>query len=283
MLITSPLRKEQLLQLPQRIIRILDRMPHCPLILINLPIIAPLIRLIPKEMYRRKVDTIVQLLIRLDMAQAIRLVPARGKHIEGDLPADGIRESDVGKGLFELGDHGGADVVLLVVGFVFVAFGCGRVTADGGHVDHAVAEFDEGAALDGDVEVGDVVQDPRFVGRVSYHLLSSTVCVVDVPFYEALVLLLANPSDEARARELLAQPVRCESVFREAKVEEGGYVDGAADLLLLLDHVGAADVADGDFVAEFGQELQHLGLDELGGVLGAVGEELSERRVGWRT
>ena len=32
------------------------------------------------------------------------------------------------------------------------------VAADGGHVEHAITELDEGATLDGDVQVSDVVQ-----------------------------------------------------------------------------------------------------------------------------
>lgn len=64
----------------------------------------------------------------------------------------------------------------LVVRLKLVALLVARVAADGADVDHAVAELDEGAALDGDVEVGNVVQDK--VG-------------------ELLVLGLADPLDEA--------------------------------------------------------------------------------------
>jgi hypothetical protein len=44
-------------------------------------------------------------------------------------------------------------------------------------------------------------------------------------------------------------------------------------LLLLLDEIGAADEANGDFVAEFGEELEHLGLDELRRQMLACGSE----------
>ena len=40
--------------------------------------------------------------------------------------------------LFQGFDEFGADLVLLVVGFVVVPFLCACVTADGGDVDHAV-------------------------------------------------------------------------------------------------------------------------------------------------
>jgi hypothetical protein len=135
-------------------------MPNRPLITINLPIIATLVRLVPEE-----VNLIVHdarpLLLSLDVLQAVRLVPAGGEDVEGDLAADRVGEAVVWEGLFELGDHGCADVVCEVVFLVVVAFFGRGVTPDGGHVDHAVAELDKGAALDGDVEVGDVVQDPE--------------------------------------------------------------------------------------------------------------------------
>ncbi len=136
-------------------------MPNRPLITINLPIVSALIRLVAKEV-NLVIHDARALLLGLDMAQAVRLVPARGEHVEGNLPADRVCEARVGEGFFQLGDHGRADVVGDVVGLVFVALVGRGVAADGGNVDHAVAELDEGAALDGDVEVGDVVEDPVF-------------------------------------------------------------------------------------------------------------------------
>ena len=64
-------------------------MPHRPLILINLPIIPTLIRFIAKKVDSLILNAIRQILIRLDMAQTVRLVPAVGEDIEGDLAADG--------------------------------------------------------------------------------------------------------------------------------------------------------------------------------------------------
>lgn len=143
------------------------------------------------------------------------------------------------KPLPQLLDKQLAHAVLLVVFFVLVALGDARVAADGRDVDHAVAELDEGAALDGDVEVGDVVQHEA---------------------HQLLVLLLANVLDEAVGGQLLAQAVGRQAVLGEAKVEEGRDVDGRrAELLLLLDEVGAADEADGDFLAEAREEVEHLG------------------------
>lgn len=106
-----------------------------------------------------------------------------------------------------------------------------------------------------------------------------------VPLHKLLVLLLANPPDEARARKLLSHPVCRQSVLGEGEVEERGYIDAVyAELFLLLDEIGSAYEADRDFVPELGEELGHFGLDELGrdicqcglanrGWIGAMGGE----------
>jgi len=150
---------QQLLQLRIRVLRVLNLVPNRPLIAINLPIVTTRVRLVAKEVNLVVHHTAPALLFR-NVLQAVCLIPADGEHVEGDLSADGVCEAEVGERFLELCDHGGADVVLDVVGLVVVALLDRGVTADGGHVDHAVAELDEGAALDGDVEVGDVVEDP---------------------------------------------------------------------------------------------------------------------------
>ena len=147
--------------------------------------------------------------------------------------------------LAQLLDKGLAHAVLDVVLLVRIALGGARVTADGRHVDHAVAELDKGAALDGDVQVGDVVQHEA---------------------HQLLVLLLADVLDEAVGGELLAELVGRQAVLGEAEVEERGHVGGGrAELFLLLDEVGAAHEADGDFLAEAGEEVEDLGGGALGG------------------
>ena len=126
---------------------------------------------------------------------------------------------------------------------ILVALLHGSVPADRAHVDHAVPELDKRAALDGDVQVRDVVQDEA---------------------HELLVVVLADPLDERVRRERHAHADRRQAVLGEAEVEEVGDGDaGGAELLLLLGQVGAADEADGDFVAEGGEELEHLGGDRL--------------------
>ena len=58
-----------------------------PLILINLPVIAPFVRLVAEEMYRLVLDP-GQVLLGFEMLQAVGFVPAGGEDIEGDLAAD---------------------------------------------------------------------------------------------------------------------------------------------------------------------------------------------------
>ena len=114
-----------------------------------------------------------------------------------------------------------------------------RVAAHGTDIHHAVPELDEGAALDGDIEAGDVDQDP---------------------VHELFVCGFAEPGDERGRGEGDAHAEGCETVLGEREVEEGGYREGGgAELFLLFDEVGAADEADGAFVAEGGEEGEHFG------------------------
>lgn len=119
------------------------------------------------------------------------------------------------------------------------------IPANRAHIDHAIAELHKRAALHGDIQVGDVVQDE---------------------LDQLLVVVLADPLDEAVRRERHAHADGGQPVLREAEVEEGGDGDaGGAELFLLLGEVGAADEADGDFMAEGGEELEHLRGDGLEG------------------
>ena len=62
-------------------------MPSRPLILIDLPVIASLVGLVPEEVYRRVLDP-GQVFLRLEMLEAVGFVPTGGENIEGDLAAD---------------------------------------------------------------------------------------------------------------------------------------------------------------------------------------------------
>jgi hypothetical protein len=145
----------------------------------------------------------------------------------------------VGKALLEGGDKGLTNLGGLVVGFEVVALLGGGVTADGADVDHAVAELDKGAALDGDVEVGDIVEAE--VG-------------------ELLVLVFADPADEAVRGKGLAQLEGRQAVLGEAKIEESrnGNAGWLAELLLLLLQVGAANEANGALLTELLEDVEGL-------------------------
>jgi hypothetical protein len=79
---------------------------------------------------------------------------------------------------------------------------------------------------------------------------------------EQFVLVLANPFDEARAGQRLAHFVGSEAILGEAKVEQGGDGDVCgAELFLLLGEIGAADEANGNFVAEGGEDLEDFRCD----------------------
>lgn len=67
-------------------------MPHRPRIRINLPVIAALEGLVAEEMDCLVPDAGAALGgvgLGFDVAEAVRLVPAGGEDVEGDLPADG--------------------------------------------------------------------------------------------------------------------------------------------------------------------------------------------------
>lgn len=214
-------------------------MPNRPGVLKDLVVVAPLERLVAKEVHRGVRNTARLLGLVLEVLQAVRLVPTLWEHVKRDLPANGEGEAQVTEALAQLGDKGLADLVDLVVGLVVVALLDACVAPHGRDVDHAVAELDKGAALDGHVEVGNVVQ-----------------AKVD----ELLVLGLADPLDEAVGGQRLPVLVRRQAVLGEAKVEERLDVHvGRAQLFLLLDQVAAAHEADGGFLAEAGEELEHLG------------------------
>lgn len=218
-------------------------MPNRPRIFKDFVVVPALERLVAKEVHRGVCDPARLLGLVLQVLQAVRLVPAGGEHVKRDLPANGEGQAQMPKALAQLRDKRLADLVHLIVRLVVVALLDARVAADGRDVDHAVAELDKGAALDGDVEVSDVVQ-----------------AEVD----ELLVLRLADPLDEAVGRERLAVLVRCQAVLREAEVEERLDVHvGRAKLFLLLDQVAATHEADGGLLAETGEKLEHLGGDGL--------------------
>lgn len=89
------LHPKQLLQLPHRILRALNTMPHGPLILKNLIIVAAFVRLVAEEVNRRVLDA-ADFFFFGEVLQAVGFVPAGGEDVEGDLAADGVA---MGEGL----------------------------------------------------------------------------------------------------------------------------------------------------------------------------------------
>lgn len=81
---------KQLPQLRHRLLGVLHTMPDRPLVLVDLVVVAALVRLVTEEVDSRKVDAVGQVLVGLDVLQAVRLVPARGEDVEGYLAADGV-------------------------------------------------------------------------------------------------------------------------------------------------------------------------------------------------
>lgn len=160
-------------------------MSNRPLVAIDLPIIASWISLVAEEVYLVVFDAAPSLLF-LDVLEAVRLIPTGGENVKRNLTADGVCKAKVGEGFFQRSDHGGANIVLDVIGFVVVALLGGGVTANGGYVDHAAAELDKCAALDGDIEVGDVVEDPVNICLVQV--------VVFLPLSLAVVELILRPA-----------------------------------------------------------------------------------------
>lgn len=102
-----------------------------------------------------------------------------------------------------------------------------------------IPELYKRPSLDGYVKIGNVSQTP-----------------VD----QLLVLILPQPLDEAARGQRLTQPNRRQSVLRKTEVEQRRNLDGrGAELLLLFDVVGAANIANGAFMAEGGKQSKHLG------------------------
>lgn len=81
---------EKLLQLSRCLVGVLHAVTDGALVLVDLVIIAALVRLITEEVDRRVVDATRQVLLILDVLQAVRLVPASWEDIKGDLTTNGV-------------------------------------------------------------------------------------------------------------------------------------------------------------------------------------------------
>ena len=151
-----------------------------------------------------------------------------------------------------------ADLILQIILLVLIPLLRTRITPNGANIDHPIPELDKRAPLDRDIQIRDIMQDE---------------------LDQLLIPVLANPIDEALARQQGAQLVRRQPVLGEAEVEARGDAQRCRpELLLLLHEVGAADVADGDFLAKVGEHSDHLGGADLGGgLVGRCFEALAVR------
>ncbi|KAI6771954.1 hypothetical protein HG530_002912 [Fusarium avenaceum] len=152
---------EELLEDAQGVLRSSDGVASSSGVGVDLVVVAALEGLVTEEVNGLVSDAIGLLGLVLEVLEAGGLCD--------------VRKTEVAESLFENSDELLADLCVLVELLKDVSLLGAGVTADGANVDHAVAELDKGTALDGDVKIGDVVQDK--VG-------------------ELLVLLLANVLDE---------------------------------------------------------------------------------------
>ena len=86
-LLSPCLKVEQLSQYSHCILRTLDTMPNCPAVFKDLIIIPTLVRFVTEEVDGRVINT-AERLLRLQVLQAVGLVPAGWKYIEGYLSTD---------------------------------------------------------------------------------------------------------------------------------------------------------------------------------------------------
>jgi hypothetical protein len=80
---------KKLLELSHSLLRTGDAVAHGARVLENLVIVAALVRLVAEEVDGAVLDA-ADLLLGFHVLQAVRLVPAGGEDVEGDLAADGV-------------------------------------------------------------------------------------------------------------------------------------------------------------------------------------------------
>jgi hypothetical protein len=238
-------------------------MTNRSLVLKNLIIVPALVRLVAKEVHCRVFDAAGLFSLVLEMLQAVGLVPSRGEDIKGDLSSDRVssmskcqlsltithfhcknqgrdsRQPSIRKLLLEHGNKFFSNLVLLVVSFILIPLLHTRIPPHRTNINHPIPKLHKRAPLKRDLQIRNIMQNKP---------------------NQLLILFLPNPLNEAMGGERDAHFVGCEPVLGEAEVEHGRYGSGgSAELLLLLGEVGAADEADGYFLAEVVEELEHFG------------------------
>lgn len=95
----------------------------------------------------------------LQMTKTKGLVPTVGKDVNRNLSADRVFELVVGKGGLEGTHQASANLMLVVIGLKVETFLVRAVAANRTDVDHGIAKLDKAAALHGNVQIGNVVED----------------------------------------------------------------------------------------------------------------------------
>ena len=207
----AALQPENLPQLAHRIFGILDGVAHGPRILEDLVVVAALERLVAEEMDGRVFNATWEVLLVLDVLQAVSLVPSGREDVEGDLAADGVsanvlvdnrlskwvpkrclRESQIRKLLLQDFHKVRANVVFQIKLLILLPLCICSITPNRGDIDHPIPELDECASLDRDIQICDVVQ----------HEL-----------HELLVVVFPKPLDEAVAGERDAHAVGGQAIL----------------------------------------------------------------------
>lgn len=278
-----PLQIEQFLQNLHRLLWVLDRMANRPLVLIDLVIVPPFFRLVPKEMNGLVVHP-ANLLLMLQILQAVRLIPSSGENVKGDLATNGVREAEFRELLLQSGNKLFADTMLLVVLVEVEAFVNRCITADGRDIDHSVSDCSSQrapsmlAAPGNESSAGPI---PEFHKSAPLDRAIDLADISQAEVDQLLVFVFAQPSNETRARQWLAQSEGRQAVLGEAEIEQRGHIDSwGTQLLLLLDQVRASNVTYGTLVTEGGEELQHLWGGRLfRGSFSMTGEGLKKRSL----
>ena len=80
---------KELLEDAHRVLRTLDRVARGPLVAVNLPVVAALEALVAEEVHRLEGHAAGLGGLGFEVLETVRLVPAGGEDVEGDLAADG--------------------------------------------------------------------------------------------------------------------------------------------------------------------------------------------------
>ena len=143
------LKREELLQLVHCVEGVLDGVTNDGGMIENFKVVSTLGSFITEKVNFTEIEG-------LQVAQTESFVPSLREGVNWDLPSDRVLQAVIGEFRFEGFDEVGTDGVGLVEGFKFQALLVGTIATDRGNVNHGIAEFDETAALDRNIKIGNV-------------------------------------------------------------------------------------------------------------------------------